>query len=452
MNSPINPLYRAAAVLILLVIWTEMAIAQRSHHWGESDWFEPRSATSRTLADRWDLQFSPSQVQTFAETGCNVSTYQYVPGSHRLFISRMYHSAEGRALAGDNCSSDAAKSAIKANDWGLVLMRLENGRFSYHKSLLAPHKITSGPLRGAEIFAIHDANIVTHRGRYFVAFVAIVKNGAHYGINGSSSFLVEYDPSSETIIESTIHCIVSGAFEQNASPYAVWASVPELLSFNDELYVYWLALKSNIRVREPRGGGFFQGGGVRGAKLQTAADGLFWADVDRVDAGKIIEANDANVARDVWMPNPSDPYSDTLIDIRSLWVDIRGRIVMLAAVGGSGCTRPDDPQPGCYRMVMTVRRRPLERFDSWRSLGGVLPTNPQGYTRPIRNSVIGVISDNPDGYSFLGQFFRPAANGYSELRTIPPGFDPVRDNAGRWRHEGRIVAFPFEANDLWPRD
>src|SRR5215467_12658807 len=115
---------------------------------------------------------------------------------------------------------------------------------------------------------------------------------------------------------------------------------------------------------------------------------------------------------EVWGPDLRDPIADTAVDIKSVWVHGR-EIVALAGLGGGGCAAPG-PQPGCFRMALAKTSEALGNhiFNGSPLLDErELPTNPQGYTRPIRN---------PDGgYSLIGNFIKPTKNGFSETRALP---------------------------------
>jgi hypothetical protein len=128
------------------------------------------------------------------------------------------------------------------------------------------------------------------------------------------------------------------------------------------------------------------------------------------------------------------------VDIKSIWMHDR-TVLALTGLGGGGCAAPG-PQQGCFRMAIAQSAVPLGDHIFNRSphlIKERLPTNPQGYTTPIRNPEGG-----PENrYSLLGVFFRPADNGFSENRPVPQDWGQLSGNSV-------LVTFPFDDKSLWP--
>lgn len=369
--------------------------------------------------------FGEKDSEIVRQTGCNSTAYAPVPGQDNLFVGRQFFKADGTPIGReDGCGSAAAREAIGATRWGLVLDRLDWGTksFSIVKSLLVtPAQITVGPIQGATIRAAYDADVALYRGQYLVAFecgFAVRVNG----IEGVSSCLGVLNIDKEEIPPGTLHVAVGGKYSDGGRVYHS-AVVPKLLVVNDRLYIYWSEI-TNIRGR-------FVRVGVRGAELQADSNGVFWV---KGANGKIAYTTDPD-AVEVWGPDPKNPQSDTAVDIKSIWVS-RSGIVALAGLGGSGCAKPG-PEPGCFRMAMAKADRPLgDRIFNQSPLldEASLPTNPEGYTRPIKNSA--------GGFSFIGLFYRPTKNGFSELRPAPKDWT----NLGN----GQNIIFSFPDESLWP--
>jgi hypothetical protein len=369
--------------------------------------------------------FGERDSEVVRQTGCNSSAYAPVPAQDNLFVGRQFFKADGTPVGReDGCGGSAAREAIGATRWGLVLDRLDWGTksFSIVKPLLVtPAQITTGPIQGATIRAAYDADVAFYRGQYLVAFecgFAVKVNG----IEGVSSCLGVLNLEKEELPLSTLHVVVGGKYSEGGRVYHS-AVVPKLLVVNDRLYIYWSEI-TNIQGR-------FVRVGVRGTELEADSNGVFWV---KGANGKIAYTTDP-VTIEVWGPDPKNAKSDTAVDIKSIWVSKSG-IVALAGLGGSGCAKPG-PEPGCFRMAMAKADRPLgdHIFNGSPLLDeALLPTNPEGYTRPIKNPA--------GGYSFIGLFYRPTNNGFSEQRPAPKDWSD--------RGAGQDIIFSFPDQSLWP--
>ena len=364
-------------------------------------------------------------IQILTEAGCNASDNVSAETEPNVFIGRQLFDASGKPVApGQGCSGPLAVAAAHASRWGLVRLRLDRNawRFETIAVLLAPNTpVTKGPLRGAIVRSAYDPIVAKFDGRRLLAFECIVSKAPR--VVGTSVCLAPFD--GDKLDLTRLEVVVSGAQEKgpNGSPLFQSASVPQMLNWAGKLYLYW----SMATVDQGR----FTRVAIRGAELRPRSDGLFWV----LGSHGPVPSNGPS-STEIWSPVAGDALTDTSVDIRAVW-PARGRIVMLAGVGGSGCARPG-PEPGCFRMAISTAVTPLgkgvfnknARYDL-----EIFPSNSQDYTRPFKDT---------DGvFSFLGFFYRPSANGVSEKRALPQAWADVRAN-------GVLVKFPFLDRDLWP--
>jgi hypothetical protein len=358
-------------------------------------------------------------------TGCNASNNVQVPGTTNLFVGRQFFKQNGAlTTAEEKCGADEdIREAVRSNRWGIVLSQLnwQNKQFSIIKALIGEITVISGgPIRGARM-KVSDPDIVSYRGEYLMTFECLILNGGSYKIDGTSACIAPYEPASQQVRLDRAYVVVSG---KHTGPEFHSASVPQLLVFRGSLFLYWSALTVN-QGKPTRDA-------VRGVQLEADNGGFYWAR----GVGHMIYSIDPPSV-EVWGPDPGNAMSDTAVDIKSVWVH-GSDVIALAGLGGRGCAAPG-PQPGCFRMAITKASQPLgdHIFNKSALLHEPeLPTNPQGYTRPIRNPA--------GGYSFIGLFFKPSQNGYSETRPVPAD----------WSKPGtaEIVIFPFPDRNLWPTE
>jgi hypothetical protein len=342
----------------------------------------------------------------------------------------MFTAAGSPYPTGTACS--AMKAGMDSHSWGLVLDKLDRStqQFTIIKSLLAPGtKITAGPMKGAIFHHTYDPDIVFYHGQYLVSFECVISNKMEYGIQGTSSCIAAYDPVKQELDLNHTNVVVSGKQVTSGGQNEVYsASVPQLLVFEDKLFLYWSAVA--IRQRK------FQRIAVEGAELSADTGGFYWVK----GVGHLEYSTDAP-AIEVWGPDPDNPKSNTSVDIKSLWVH-KNTVIALTALGGGGvggCAKPSGSQPGCFRMAIATSSSPLgyHIFNKALVAESRLPTNPIGYTRPIRYS--------RDKWSILGAFYRPIDNGYSETRPAPADWKNIAGN-------GVLAVISFDDPELWPTE
>lgn len=382
-------------------------------------------------SDSWGAGTAPSYsgqrgVTAVMATGCNATAYAPVPGRTDLFIGRQFFTVDhSPLLSGSGCSKQL--EPVRNIRFGLVIARLDwpTRQFIFVKPLLAPpFTVPSGPFRGAIIRAAYDPDIVAYDGQFVLAFECILANKALYGVQGTSSCLAVYDPATQTIKPGTVRVVIS-AERGVRNTIAYSASVPHLLVWRGRLFLYY----SVITIDSGR----FLRVGVRGVELAAGGGSYQVKGLHRL----VYAMQPPTV--EVWAPVPSDPMSDTAVDVRSVWAR-DGRVFMLAGLGGGGCAKPG-PQRGCFRMALAETSVPLgsDIFNGSSHLSeSALPSNPAGYVRLIRS---------PSGQCMvLGEFFKPVANGYSELRPA----QPTSGGAGKPPLAGTLMMFPFSDTSWCP--
>jgi len=359
--------------------------------------------------------------------GCNSTAFSPVPRAADIFVGRQFFRKDGSVTTQQDCDRDSdLLEAIHSNRWGIVLEQLDwqNRRFSIIRPLVDPVvPIAGGPMKGAIIRSAHDPNMAYYRGQYLLVFECSISNGQGFGIDGTSACMGAYDPATRQVALDSLYVVVSGEHTDGKRQFHS-VSVPQLLVFGGRLFLYW----SEITVQDRR----FARIGVRGAELQADGRGFYWVE----GVGHLAYSLGPSTT-EVWAPYPGNPLADTAVDIKSVWVH-SGKIIALSGLGGGGCAAPG-PQPGCFRMAIAASSDPLGYHTFNRSPlldESQLPTNPQNYTRPIRNP--------SGGYSLLGDFFNPTQNGYSEVRPVPPKWNSQRNH--------QIVIFPLPDTNLWPTE
>jgi hypothetical protein len=287
--------------------------------------------------------------------------------------------------------------------------------------------IKGGPLKGAILRKAYDPSIVSRDSHILIAFECTILNGKNFRVDGTSACVVPFNERTMAVDLDRVNVVVTGAHTESASNGGSQfhsASVPQIVQFQKELYLYWSEVTASRNS--------FSRIVVRGMQLDEDEGGIVWGKAARSAVSTLDPRTTV-----VWRPVPGDPFSDTAVDIKSVWTH-GDEIIALAGLGGSGCAAPGS-QAGCFRMAIAKASRPLGEaiFNASRHLHeDLLPTNPQDYTRPIR--------DPEGGYSFVGTFFKPTQNGLSELRPVPSDWSGLHSNY-------ELVIFPFPDHALWPK-
>lgn len=376
--------------------------------------------------------------------GCNATSPVQIPGQSDFFINRQMLTSDGQ-IAGVSAPNDCSggnqeneKYGRVYNRWALTLNRLD---WTSHKLIIVKTlldtsidprtsrsrtKITGGPMPGAFIRSAYDADIVFYRGMYLVVFECTIDNDAQFGVYRTSSCISVYDQSKQSLDLSRTQVIISGIRTSNGVSYA--ATVPELLVYRDKLYLYWSTTKL----------GKYRGVAVRGAELEVSASGGISV---KGSHGNLVYASDPVLSTEVWSPDPGNQMGNSRIDLGPLWKS-GPLVIATGSKGGGNCTGPSDTTPGCYRLTIVKSDVPLGKhvFNHAQPANeSLLPTNPQEYTRPVRD---------PSGeYWLCGHYVKPRNDGFSELRPAPGG-NFWKDS----KRESALIMFPLTDKAIWPTE
>lgn len=310
---------------------------------------------------------------------CNSVAFSQAPGNTDYFI--------GRAL--NNTTADACSGST----WSLGLFQMD---WSSNKLHLVRKILTASSLSPANSNAVitstYDPSVVSFNGENWVAFECAGSN-----LGPAASCMAPMD-SSFNIDTSRLNVVVSGTPIGSANDIYS-ASVPKLLVFQGQLYLYWTAL----HFQNLAGGLTVVGATTRGARLVQETSGLrrFW--VSGV-TGASSTAYDPAHNQEVYGANPNDSTQNFLSDTFDVKTD-GTTIYVIAGVGGTGCASPLSQIYGCYRLRVSSTTSPLgDHVFNNNYLSSVeLPFNPQEYTR---------LFHSPDGSNFLmGEFIDPILNG-----------------------------------------
>jgi hypothetical protein len=369
--------------------------------------------------------------------GCNATAFAQLPGASDLFLGRQLLTADGHlsGISGPNdCSGgdpNNEKTGKVFNRWGLVLDRLDwkTHRFSIVKPLLdtslnptthvSSARITGGRMSGAIIRSAYDPDIAVYHGQILVSFECTLENEQQFAVQGTSSCVSAYDPSTQSLDLRRTTVAVSGT--HNAQRLFA-AAVPKLLVFQDRLFLYWAVLGHETGRPDLST--------VRGVELEWNGEEI------KIKGGTdhILYSVDPQTT-EVWAPNPEDALSNSAVDPHGFRVS-GNSIVAYGGLGGSGCVAPTPIPKGCFRLAIVRAQNPLgdHVFNHGQSMPAMkLPTNPQEYTAPIQD---------PDGnYWLMGHFISPSTNnGLSELRPLPGG-----DFWKSSKQDSVLVMFPVDS-------
>jgi hypothetical protein len=372
------------------------------------------------------------------QVGCNTTAIVQIPHTGDLFMSRQMLTDDGK-IAGITGPNDC--SGATQNRWALTLTKFDwnTHTFTLLKAVLdtsvdpatkmSRAVITGGPMKGAVISSAYDPDVVRVDGEFFVVFECTIADAGNiYGVEGTSSCISVYDEVNQVLDLSRTQVIISGTQNDAAATVVTSASVPQLMTYHGRHYLYWSALTSD--------NGVFVSINIRGAELIDSDGNITVKGV----GSRVVRSLDEPATIQVWATFPAEPMSDTAVDARAMWVT-GDSIVGAAGLGGSGCTSPSGTEAGCFRFALAGTRNPLgsDTFNVGKPIDAAsLPSNPQEYTRPIR--------DPAGDYWYIGHYIRPTANGVSNANPMP--------NAAFWQQyqgESALVMYPMLDASVWPR-
>jgi hypothetical protein len=215
------------------------------------------------------------------------------------------------------------------------------------------------------------------------------------GIGLWATCVAPLDMATERINVARLTAVVT-SIDRTTSGWLYSASDPKLLPFAGSLYLYWTVVK--IRGAPPN----FDALSARGMRLEQEAAGLrrMWG---HGSSGRPVITNDPRLTTAVATPDPEDPSANSTVDIFDV-KRIDNQILVLAGVGGSGCTLPLSANGGCYRMQILEAQTalPVGGFLKKNLPDVDLPRNPIEYSRFV---------NRPDGsLAILANYLEPVVH------------------------------------------
>jgi hypothetical protein len=328
------------------------------------------------------------------QRNCNEGPFAEIPGDPMHVIGRY----------NDGCTSQ--NGAVGSNwslarwsvDWTSHHVTFENMIFDTSGGSVA----ISG---GNKVSTYYDATIVSYAGELWVAGEC---GGTIAGAGTASACIGPLSSSTWTIDPARTDVAILGN-DSLGNGYDYSASVPKLLVFQGNLYVYWSAV--DIQASS----GTWQAITERGTQLAEfpASGGLLWA----ARTGSAVGSRDPNYTVEVWGLGSATDENATA-DIGGIFTD-GVSVFANGSIAGTACGVPFWP-PTCYSLAFAKSANPLgnDIFNAGTILPvSYLPTNAGGEVR--------LFTDSSGNNSLWGSYF-----------TNTPGSRPLpltgAANAGYW--------------------
>jgi hypothetical protein len=285
------------------------------------------------------------------QRNCNEGPFAQIPGDSTHVIGRY----------NDTCTST---SPTIGPNWSLARWSID---WTHHEltfvNMIFDTRAGSVAISGGEsVSTYYDATIVSYSGELWVAGEC----GGNIDAGTASACVGPLSTSTWTIDPTRTNVPVLGNESQN-NGYLFSASVPKLLIFQSDLFVYWSAVK--IDAENSQWANITE----RGTQLKEfpASDGMLWAS----RLGGVVGAADLTYTDEVWGLG-STTADDAVADIGSIFTD--GTSVYAGgSISGTACSQPTWP-PTCYSLAFAKSSNPLgnDIFNSGTMLPATtLPTN-----------------------------------------------------------------------------
>jgi hypothetical protein len=278
-------------------------------------------------------------------------------------------------------------------------------------AFLPPQTIVGGHV----VTTSYDATVASFGGEVWAAFEC---GGS--GFIGASTCVGPYNTTSGLIDPTRTTVAIDGQSAIPGDTYGYSASVPKLLAFQGNLYVYWTVVKQQLSNAA------WVNLTSRGAQLEETS-GQMWV----AGTTATISSNDPARTIEVWGLGTSSE-SNLTADMQGVFTD--GQHVFATAglggnAGGQTCLTPLVGNAGCYRLAISRSLSPLgpEIFSNGDQLGDDhLISNSQDYTRAFTA---------PDGSLNLMAILYGASAGAPD--PVTPGYYryPVSNIATYFEHE-----------------
>ena len=305
-----------------------------------------------------------SVVDTAGNVVCNeAGSFEQVPGLPNYFI--------GRVLAtGTQYFCDVGKFTTRPT-LGIFQMVWAQ------KSLVLQYTLGTFPqvINGQSILSLYDPSVMTYSETTWVAAECVANTAG--GIQHVSSCVVPLvmQGGSPQLDLTRFSVPILG---NTANGVAIdSASVPRLVNWFGTPYIYWTDDSSDTTKPHI----------TRGAQLVLDDRGRLYA---AGSGGAPISTTDPNLATIVRDVDQTDPTRNFQAAVRFHYPAASGNgFYVFSSIGGTGCTAPNQPSPGCGRLEVTFATDPLS-YNSF--AGNVFPTNEipvnaMDYPKPLTDNL-----------------------------------------------------------------
>jgi hypothetical protein len=311
--------------------------------------------TSITAPSFLGANATPVTVLNGSVPLCNSAAFSQVPTNHNLFIGRVLQ--------------NTTTTPCNGSKWGLGLFQMNwaTHTLTFLRYVLQPPV----SLSTKTLTSVYDPSVVSYNGELWVSFEC-----GGFGIIGASSCVGPLNLTNGIDLSRTT-ILANGTASDPTSLYYYSASVPNLFVFNGNLYVYWSA------IRSVKATGKWESVSIRGMQLTKNSEGKLWG-VN--SGGKTVSSYDPAHNVEIAAPDPSDPLSNTSVDLKGLYANANG-IYLVTSLGGYAggtepCVKPNASIPGCWRMQIFHASAPLAHINLAQHLiAPALPSNPTAYQR-----------------------------------------------------------------------
>ena len=305
-----------------------------------------------------------SVIDTAGNVVCNeAGSFEQVPGLPDYFI--------GRVLAtGTQSFCNIGKFTTRPT-LGIFQMQWAQSTLVLQYTLVTLPKV----INGQSILSLYDPSVMTYNGTTWVAAECVANTAG--GIQHVSSCVVplvnmqggpqlDLTRFSVPILGNTVNGVAIDS-----------ASVPRLVNWFGTPYIYWTDDSSDTTKPHIS----------RGAQLVLDSNGRLYA---TGSGGAPISTTDPNLTTIVRDVNLNDPTRNFQAAVRFHYPDPSGNgFYVFSSIGGTGCTAPNQPSPGCGRLEVTYSTNPLgyDVFASNVFPTNEIPVNPMDYPKPLTDDL-----------------------------------------------------------------
>jgi hypothetical protein len=291
---------------------------------------------------------------------CNEVSFAPIPGDPAHVLGRY----------NNGCANTSFSLARYAIDWNAHTLTVTNLAFDTGGGNV-PICGPNGAYGGNSVSTAYDASVMSFNGEVWAAWEC---GGNLAGTATASTCVGPLNVATGVIDPTRTNVPVLGNNSINDG-YLYSASVPELLFFQGNAYVYWSAVKINASNTSQWVG--ITGRGMRLAESPPSG-GLLWSSQIGVGVGSY----DPNYTTEVWGLGADAQTDNAVADIQGVFTD-GSTIYVTAGVAGTACANPYWP-PSCYQLALSKATNPLgtDVFSNGTQLSPTeLTSNTHSYTR-----------------------------------------------------------------------